>query len=224
MADKGILINDQAGGESVACIDARNPDEASNARVIQQTNLAPKPITFQSIVGGTPLRSVTSSDSNSVGQTALPVVISGNPLVASDAQSVVIYAKITMNGSGTDGDVVITPVIMTEDATPALVALLPPVQLRPVSPQKVAAGLPYNYLYLYGAPSSGVAVYPSQVESFPSFGAKNIGFHVYFAGDVGTVDLYAVAGTVVHKTSKLDTDLYGSVWGPATFPKQELPA
>jgi len=224
MANKGVLVNDQVGGESVACIDARNPDESSNARIIQQVNSTPSPITFQSVIGGTPLRSVTVADGNALGQTALPGAISGNPVDMSDSQTCIIYAKVTMNDAITNGQVVITPIIMSEGASPALVALLPPIQLRPISPQKVAAGLPYNYLYIYGAALSGVAVYPTQVESFPSFGAKNIGFHVYFDGDVGTVDLYAYPGTVVHQTSKLDTDLYNSVWGPNTFPMQESAA
>ena len=68
MADKGIVVDDAASGESVACIDLRNQDNDSNDRIVQLVSPVVSPATLINH-DGTPLRTITFGSTDGEGAT-----------------------------------------------------------------------------------------------------------------------------------------------------------
>ncbi len=176
MAEKGILIADQNGGESVACRDAVLPDNDSNSRIIQLIDNAARPVTFQRT---TPLRTVTVSD-----DTLLDPAPSffGDSLDVSDASGCVVWGTVTvLSTAPADSLVTITPIVLSEDASPVAVCLLEPLMFKIIDPSAVAPGNSAadvtKYLRLSGDNGTD-AEYVVPLATFPTLGAKKLAFHV----------------------------------------------
>ncbi len=150
MADKGILVNDQTGGESIACVDLRNQDDGSNDRVVQLVSPVTSPATLPAY-SATALRTIqfgdyegggtaTNGDSYTVGGGAVDLT-NTDFLDVTDCSCFMLYgvldiASITDTNVAGDGDsvevddnrILITPVLYpvtgTAAATPLHTALL----------------------------------------------------------------------------------------------------
>lgn len=205
MAEKGVLINDQTGGESVACRDAILQDDDANNRIIQLTDKAARPIVYQL---STPLRTLTDGDSNNI--TTLPTGIANNLIDVSDAETCVFWAKVEMGGD-TDSTTRfrVTPIIVSEDATPTAVALLPPFEIMPVYPNKTGSAFSDRI----GFDSAATL---TLVHAFPTLGAKEIGFHVKFAVGTSTnftLKIYAAPSSGGGRNSGVDVESMDETWG-----------
>lgn len=214
MAEKGILINDQAGGESVACRDALENDESANARIIQIMDKAARPVNYSTI---TALRTVFGNDSDSLDVSPADAGISGNLLEVSDAESVLVWAIITKDsGSSADMEVTVTPMIFTDGGEPdTFVVALPPLQMRPIIPEKAAnAGVITQADILQTTNATGVVA----MQSFPTYGAINMGFHIFFVnGDsAAKIELFAAPSSCTYRDYQINKDLQGDIWGSST--------
>jgi len=208
MAEKGIIVDDADSGESVACRDAIQQDDGSNNRIIQLVDKAARPIVYQR---NTPLRTgVTAPDDFDIDPLSSGIV--SNLLDVSDAESCVFWAVVTVGTSVYDTmGIHITPIIVSEDSTPVAVCLLSPFQLLPVFPAKMinTSISSNNRIQLSGS------TIPTIVRSFPTFGAKKIGFHVNFAISNATtsVDLFAAPSSCCYRDSGIDSDITSGTWG-----------
>lgn len=114
MANKGIIVEDNTSGESVACIDARENDNDGNARVIQQFAEITSPASgIQGIQTGTPLRTLDfgttgmkggagKGDDIDLNSSEISSDITSNLLDVSDASVFVLY--FTVDYSDTSGN------------------------------------------------------------------------------------------------------------------------
>jgi len=208
VAEKGILIKDQTGGESVACRDAVNQDDDSNARVIQLVDPTAKLAGFSE----TAQRYVTASDSLDIQP--VETGISDNLIDVSDASSFCFFAEISMpsQGATTEPTIVVTPVIMSDADSTRGVALFPPVKMRPVAPGGEADP---TALQIF---KTSIRAYPTSVIHMPSLGAKKIGLHVTMSGDVASINVYGFATSCAGVTQKPHEDMLNGVWGGDTWP------
>lgn len=211
MAHKGIKIADQDGGESVACRDAVNPDDEANGRVVQLVDQASQPAGF--LAADTPIRNSVVSDARDLAP--LPAGVgdtASSRLDVSDAGGFIFFARVGSPTSGvTDSTVVVTPVAITDDATPSFACAYPPVTLVPVSPTKV--GQVGDMLEI--APR----VYTSQTVYLPNLGANQVAFHLTFGGDaLVSFELFAYKVSGNGRLVDIDTDVNEGVWGGVVFP------
>jgi len=215
MAEKGIVVDDALTGESVACTDTRTVDDDTSARIAQIVGECPRIAVYEALTD-TPLREITATDALDIDP--IPAGIASNLLDVSDATGVAVYCHVTMHASQTtDGVLVITPMIVSEDATPVVSALLPPMKMLPVKPSGGATSDSEDFLKMAGG--AGVQpVYPSIIFTFPTYGAKEIGFHTYFTGDIIQVDLFALPISHAGKNSALDISVEAGDWGGEVFP------
>jgi hypothetical protein len=197
MADKGILVNDAASGESVACADLRNTDDDSNARIVQLTSNVVPSISHEALEDGSPTRTLdfsTSGDKGAPGNgdntvnlhtDSLLAGISGNLQNVSDCSAFSWTVTVEMDDTAGDGLVifVITPILFN-DAGTKVIGICPPVNLRPCVVRPVnwggasewsagASGYCFHLL-----PSGGDRAMISPVYISPTLGAKNVGFHM----------------------------------------------
>jgi len=215
MAEKGIVVDDALAGESVACTDARAVDDDTNARVAQIVGECPRVAVYEALTD-TPLREVTATDALDLDP--LPAGIASNLLDVSDATHVTVYGMVTMHASQTtDAPLVVTPLIVSEDGTPVISALLPPMKMLPVKPSGGAIAESVDYLRIAGE-AGNTPIYPVVLMSFPTYGAKEIGFHVYFTSDIVQFDLFALPISHGSRNAALDTQLADGDWGGLLFP------
>lgn len=211
MTEKGIVVDDATSGESVACRDAVQTDEDSNNRIIQLIDKASRPVIYQTT---TPLRSaVATSDSFDIDP--LPTAMASALLTVSDAEAVALWAKIaTTSSTGYSALYIVTPIIVSDDATPVAVALLPPIILRPVYP-KTLSGSDGSIDALRLSTYSHISI----VNTFPTYGANQMAFHITLDGSIqgATVDLFAAPTSCVGRNTALDTEVTDNVWGASFY-------
>lgn len=207
MAEKGILVNDQVGGESIACRDAIQTDDDSNARVVQLTDKAVRPVEFQLT---TPLRDEISV-SDSFDLDPVPTDIVTGLLDVSDAESCVLWGLVGYGSTSSDCLFVVTPVILSNDATPLAIALLPPIQMRPVFPKKAANSTTAASDSIRLTNYSRITI----ATAFPTHGAKRLGFHITKdGGNTNSVlSIFAEPTSGVGRNSALDQEVADDVWG-----------
>ena len=209
MAEKGIVVDDAATGESVACRDAMQQDDESNNRIIQLTDRASRPVIYQRT---TYLREeVDTSDSFDIDP--LPTAIANSLITVSDAEVCIVWGVFGVGStSPSDGIFIITPIIVSDDSTPEAVTLLPPFQIRPIYPKKMS-----NSTIGGDALNFGFFNYPTLAHAFPTLGANRIGLHVTkLAGDSNvTLDLFAAPGSSSGRNSAIDIDVMNDTWGTA---------
>ncbi|MDY6903683.1 MAG: hypothetical protein SWH61_03265 [Thermodesulfobacteriota bacterium] len=180
MADKGIRVADDAGGESVACVDARNNDDGGNPRLLQLAANVTSPATPQSIASGTPIRTISLSDDYGDGLNLhgdyIVAAVRGAVLDVSDADSFVVYATVEQYDTGEVIYPMLTPIIFNEASPREVCALLHPTLLRPVSWVEAQPDEMEYVVHYYDGETR--YIYPTVAEIYPSCGAKYIGFHV----------------------------------------------
>lgn len=158
MANKGIIVSDQASGESIACIDARENDNDGNARIIQQFSEIPSPASgIQGIQTGTPLRTLdfgTSGPKGAAGRgdfdqvtgglnsTETPSGITSNLLDVSDKSAFVLYFTIDYSTDDISPYIQCVPLAFIDDAS-EVAFCFPPALIR-VPYEKFASGTSSN--------------------------------------------------------------------------------
>jgi len=211
MAEKGIIVDDAVSGESVACRDAVKVDDESNSRVIQLTDRAARAVEYQREY--ITRAEVSSSDSLIIDP--LPSNIRDSLVDVSDAESCIVWAVVTSTtSSSTDAKIYITPIIASDTVpptAPVAVTLLPPFQLLPVYPAKDSTNMLEDTDRIKLSSYTALTI----VHSFPTLGAKNIGFHITFSGSTTglSVDLYAEPGSSAGRNTAMDQDVLGGNWG-----------
>lgn len=91
MAEKGILMTDQAGGTSIACIDANEVDGDSNARLIPRISLVRGLAASHS---SPPIRSGITAADASYDLDALPAQLLANLIDTEDKSTLVVSATM----------------------------------------------------------------------------------------------------------------------------------
>jgi len=210
MAEKGIVVQDAVSGESIACRDATLVDDESNARLIQLFDKAARPVVYQRT--SAVRASVTSDDD--VDLDPLPTVIANNLVDVSDAEQMVVWATVYVASSETGSpELVVTPIVVSDDGTPVAVACLAPMLIRPCDP----SGSPAIASVLIINGGSGVATtFLTQVVVTPTYGAKKLGLHVTINGTaVGTVtaNVYAAPMSCAGRDGAIDDKVSANTWG-----------
>jgi hypothetical protein len=193
MADKGILVSDQDGGESIACVDIRKNDSDGNPRIAQLMSNVPSPGGVIGVESGTPIRVVDCGvgEVESMGDDVIISFaqaaadgITSSLLDVSDASAFVVYLKWDVEYSGYARYFrgMLTPLVFN-DAADELAFPMYPALVSGIQ------GFPEGYFSGQLFPeddfgSDNPSVYRiSDTEMmsvpmvFPSMGAKNIGFH-----------------------------------------------
>lgn len=187
MAEKGIKVSDASSGEVVACRDAEETDESSNARIIQIVDQASRK---NSISLASPLRSAIAA-SDSFTLSPIPTAILSNAITVGDARSICV--AVTYESNGNSG-IYITPVII-EESSDVVIGLLETKYFAAVSEDPTDG---YASLFKLSGDVS-----PTVMQSWSVLGAYRIGFHVYVSTAYNSVNLYACA------CSDLDTGYSG---------------
>ena len=204
MAEKGIKVEDADAGEIVACRDAVAL-EGADSRIIQLMDSAARTVVFQTT---TEQRSVSVSDPLDIDP--LPSAMSAGILETGDASHVLVWGKVSNPNTTESGssDIVVTPVFVSDDATPVAVALGTPFKLRSVNPNSTASGVANAIKTAVNTPLL-VCV------SFPTHGAKKVAFHVTFVGNNSTFSalLYAAPVSQVGRNGAIDTDFESDAYG-----------
>ena len=118
MAEKGILITDQTGGESVALRDAFEQDDGSNARVIQRIDNAVDHITSPM---GTAIRTgIQDSDNYQVDQ--FPAQLTGGLITCGDKSKLVV--TVEFKDQGTSQSTTIIPIVYDNEASPGVISIM----------------------------------------------------------------------------------------------------
>lgn len=209
MAEKGVIVADALAGESVACRDAVNTDNESNARIIQLVDKAARTVPYQTT---TPLRTFEGNAIDSYDLGTLPTAISDALVDVSDAESCVAWVIVNTNGStNTLEEIYITPLIISEDATPTVAAVLPPFRVRPVYPD------PNDKNMQGSAISLGTYIFATIPHAFPTYGAKTIGFHVCCPSGDNTISvkLFAAPTSCAMKNMAIDASVANDDFGTA---------
>jgi hypothetical protein len=212
MAEKGIVVKDAASGESVACRDAVVQDNDANDRIVQLIDKAARPVVYQRT---TAIRANVSVD-DPADIDPLPAGISSNLVDVSDAEGIAVWATVSL-GSTASGtlEVVVTPVVVSDDATPVAVAVLAPMILRPCDPSGTPAIA--TVLKLNGG-ASLPSVLLSMIATTPTYGAKKLGLHVTLNGtSSGTVSVFAAPMSCAGRDGAIDDKVMADKWG-VSFP------
>ena len=209
MAEKGILIVDQAGGESVAVRDAIQQDsDDSVGRVIQLTDLVARGPDWENWTASNYLKHSESNDSTDL------TLLANEVLDIGDASSVIVFARV-QGGSNTSWKVKVTPVVMA--GTPGNfepVALLYPFFLQGIPADPTSDSNVSDFLY-DGSVSVLTTIHPIQ-----TLGARFIAFHVLFVDGNGSLYLYAYPASCSGRSYQIERMLYDGDFGDCTFPRQ----
>jgi len=181
MAEKGIVVDDAASGESVACYDAVENDNDSNARIIQLVDRSQRKHGFDiTTEAGLVRNGVTTSDT--VNLTPVPAAITDNALTVGDKTTLVATVRYKSQNNSTE--VTITPIVLDDDN--AVVGFLTPKVFQGFQPDDSddmslivdISSTPWNI---------------TEMLSWDVLGAYKIGFHVTANNGAGTteIDVYA---------------------------------
>lgn len=110
MAEKGILITPQPGGVSVAARDAIEPDDNTNARIIQQYDYSNTPIALEYPTTGAARNGIVSSDSFNLDN--VPADMTDNLIDCRDCTKLVVNPRF--HGGTEDSMVLVVPMLFDE--------------------------------------------------------------------------------------------------------------
>jgi hypothetical protein len=221
MADKGIVVEDAASGESIACADLRNTDDDANSRIVQLVAEVTTPEEITSIEDGTPDRTIDfgttggkggngRGDDLSINSSDITSSITSNLIDIEDGSAFVIYGSIEVLTSGSTlayTGIKVTPLLYPTTGT-KVGTVLPGVMIRFASTLNVstsdgayesAHASNNNGIQVSAYSNSTIKVYPILPMVFPTLGAARVGLHVYSNQDCECVlDLYGypLAGAV----------------------------
>ena len=221
MAEKGVLIADQSGGESVACRDATEQDDGSNNRIIQLVDTASRTVNFQ-----VPdmIRTLTAGDSpDSNDLYALSTDIYYQEMYVGDADGIVLYGYFYMASSYSAGTpltkVVVTPLLMHLTSNNRAMGALAPVEMKPVAPSGGTVTLADCLVMEY---SGATSVY-FQTTPIHACGANKLCFHVHFEGPAtipanSTLNIHASRVSQVQPEYAQQLKLSANAYGGPTIP------
>lgn len=115
MAEKGTLVNIQAGGESIAAWDAVETDESANARYIQRIDLATGHI--PSPKGSAIRAAVTVADPLDVPN--IPAEVITNLIDCGDKKTLIVEVEFAISAVN---NVEIVPLVFDDEVTPGLIS------------------------------------------------------------------------------------------------------
>lgn len=118
MAEKGILVTDQVGGESVALRDAFEQDNDSNARVVQRIDHAVDHIV--SPMGAAIRTGVQNFDNYQVDQ--FPAQMTNNLIACGDKSKLVVTVEFKDQGSAQS--ITVVPVIYDDEVSPGVISVM----------------------------------------------------------------------------------------------------
>jgi len=122
MAEKGIIVSDAESGESVACRDAVQKDNDSNARIIQLVDSSGRKSGLDLT---TPTRSLDISVTergDSMDLAGISSTLLSTAVTLGDADSVAVAVQFT--GNEVDSKIIVTPVIF--DDNDSIISILEP--------------------------------------------------------------------------------------------------
>jgi len=212
MAEKGVLIKDQAGGESIACRDSVQQDNDANNRIVQLVDMAARPAGIHETNTAPVERTVTASDP--IDLNPLPSGVgdtSASRLDVSDAEGFIFFAKVSVGASAVE--LTVTPVLLSDGTSPVAKALFPPVQLFPVAPNKNANS--GNHIYVGTGASDGLL---TQVVYYPSMGVKQVAFHLLFSAPPTSCTFSAYVVSCGGRIQKIDENFIAGTFGGTAFP------
>ena len=173
MAEKGILVATQVGGESVATFDAVFNDDQANARVIQRVDFACE---HMAMPATTPVRAdIVVADSGLIS--SFPAEILTNLITCGDNNTLLVWVNFK-GATPQPSNLYVTPLWYDNEATPGLVAL--------------GAAMKFSFNNWEDNLYDGTGI-PSRIYQVNLIGAKRVGIHVpslYFDG-ITTADVYA---------------------------------
>jgi hypothetical protein len=163
MAEKGILVLDQIGGESIACRDARKIDTQGNPRIIQMQEPVPQSVDYY---GATAKRTIPLTEDfyDSFDMTDLTLgtyPISDGVVDVSDSNGVTVWVEVEVGAQSTTEaglGISVAPIICNTLGNKGLIAL-PPVYFgisniteltsptRDQVPHEILTAAPYSTLY-----------------------------------------------------------------------------
>jgi len=111
MAEKGILVNDAASGESVACRDAVELDDDSNSRIIQRVDVVKGPLPSNFYAAGTLIRTIDAADG--YFPSSWPAEVMTNVLTVGDKSTLVV---LPVSDLGISASHLIMPVLVRDDS------------------------------------------------------------------------------------------------------------
>lgn len=181
MTEKGLLIANQTGSHStsIACRDAYELDESSNARLIQRVNYDIMPCKKMPSPMGTQIRTGVAAP-DSLDLSAMPADLTNNIIDCGDATYIVIWVEFAANG---DQEITLDPLIFdtTGNTNTDVLGTLEQV---------------YSYCYTGSEPSrntDGTQQLGLTCSYVKTNGAKRVGIHVdpvYF-NVVSTANIWA---------------------------------
>jgi len=202
MAEKSILINDQAGGEAIAIRDAYEQDTESNARVIQLMDQANRHFSF---LQSAPDRTKTVDDETQLTSTSLANLIAESKIIGDGSALVVgIQFKAYMNGS--EAAVSIIPLIF--DSADVPIGFLQPKVFRNYVPGN--GGNPFYFGT--GHPYTNLTM----LQTWPLLGGGKIIPFLNKNSHVSSVDIWfeVISGQVAgHKALTDPTYVNTGGWG-----------
>ena len=176
MSDKQIKKFGAVGGKRTAYRNTAKPDYAGNDVFVPMVEKISRPAVFPGDAD-TPLRSVTAyTDETTLDP--LPSAVANSLVDVSEAEHVIVYGFFHANASSYSSTLFgsVTPLIMTDDATPQVAAVLPPMIMT-----EVYADASTIHLFTIGASSIGNPR-PLLMHYCPTFGAKKMGFALVWTG------------------------------------------
>lgn len=219
MANKGIIVDDAATGESLGCVDLRNNDDDSNPRIVQLTSDVTSPQSLQSLVSGTPTRILDFYQTGSKGvddpgrgdgldisSTGLVTNFTDAIVDISDFSVFVVYGLLYINSNGGTVDqpygIKLTPLLFPDTGNEVAMPL-PGAILRYPSDdgaEEVTAEVQYggdslagdDLLYVAGNGTGGdTNKHPFLPLVYPTLGAKRVGIHARCpANTAAWIELY----------------------------------
>lgn len=192
MAEKGILVQDAAGGESVACRDAIANDDNGNPRIIQIVDKARRPHAFRATDAAT--RTVTASDAEG-DLSVLSSDLANSALLVQDETHLALRSEVSVGGTGVAADIIVTPLILdptVADPTTdrSVLGFLEPKRILGLAP----SGNNQNHLYW---DDKGDMIVFSQIHVWPLFGAEKIALHTTITVNAGTVNAVMLFGRLI---------------------------
>ncbi len=183
MAEKGIVVNDAASGESIGCRDAYELDDDSNARIIQLIDQTQRQHQFdQATATGRVRQNLTGTACDGTELSTLPTRVSSSALICGDKTTLVVASRYQV--SNASETITVTPIVLDDDNT--AIGFLQPKILTSFKP---AGGTEITQAFNL----SDINI--AEILTWNVFGAYKVGIHVAINSTDGTFsgfcDIYA---------------------------------
>lgn len=191
MADKGIIVEDAASGESVACVDARNNDDDGNPRVIQLASNVTSPGSLFDLSSDAPTRFLNFSGGKGDDYDVTTLNVSNSGMIdIADAEAVVVQPALQLPDTPESQMIMIgmTPLLINNHngVTMEFAGALPVSIIRPLSMQSMLLDQTDTDQCMH-MDVSGTNIYLAPAFTYPSLGAPYMAFHLRSHVDTNTI-------------------------------------